>query len=90
MKLLDAKSLYCMIYCQSFFASLDPEDDVGQFVRLVDTREPLKMFSRSPTGSDDSGSSGGNMSGSVNKSKVLLSGYKLWFKDQASHIHEIY
>ncbi|CAI2186752.1 3156_t:CDS:10, partial [Funneliformis geosporum] len=55
----------------SFFASLDPEDDVGQFVRMVDTREPLKMFSRSPTGSDGSGMLESNVSGSVYRSKQL-------------------
>ncbi|CAG8671867.1 8188_t:CDS:2, partial [Funneliformis mosseae] len=53
----------------SFFASLDPEDDVGQFVRMVDTREPLKMFNRSPTGSEGSGILGSNVSGSVYRSK---------------------
>ena len=61
-----------MIYCQSFFASLDPEDDVSEFVRFVDSREPLKMFNRSLTGSDDSENLGDNMSGSVYKSKVLF------------------
>ncbi|RIA97215.1 autophagy-related protein 13-domain-containing protein [Glomus cerebriforme] len=56
----------------SFFASLDDaEDDVGEFVRFVDSREPLKMFSRSPTGPDDSENPGGDMSGSVYKSKQL-------------------
>ncbi|CAG8752092.1 10131_t:CDS:2, partial [Funneliformis mosseae] len=55
----------------SFFASLDPEDDVGQFVRMVDTREPLKMFSRSPTGSEGFGILGSNVSGSVYRSKQL-------------------
>ncbi|GBC04048.1 hypothetical protein RclHR1_05490011 [Rhizophagus clarus] len=53
----------------SFFASLDPDDDVGAFVRFVDTREPLKMFNKSPTGSDEN--LGDNMSGSMYKSKQL-------------------
>jgi hypothetical protein len=57
-----------MIYFQSFFASLDPDDDVDAFIRFVDTREPLKMFNKSPTGSDENL---GDMFGSIYKSKVL-------------------
>ncbi|CAB4389752.1 unnamed protein product [Rhizophagus irregularis] len=55
----------------SFFASLDPDDDVSAFVRFVDSREPLKMFNKSPTGSDDSENLGDIISSSIYKSKQL-------------------
>ncbi|CAG8500395.1 18085_t:CDS:10 [Racocetra fulgida] len=58
----------------SFFAN--PDDDVGEFVRMVDSREPLKMFSRSPTGSDDTGGSARNLSGSVYRTQLQLSRFQ--------------
>ncbi|CAG8580424.1 3119_t:CDS:2 [Paraglomus brasilianum] len=41
----------------SFSSSYWPfqeEDDLGDFVKMIETRGPLKMFSKSPTKSDDS------------------------------------
>ncbi|CAG8753831.1 17408_t:CDS:2, partial [Cetraspora pellucida] len=58
----------------SFFAN--PDDDVGEFVRMVDSREPLKMFSRSPTGSDDTSGSARNLSGSVYRTQLQLSRFQ--------------
>ncbi|CAG8770703.1 12268_t:CDS:2, partial [Acaulospora morrowiae] len=60
----------------SFFTSLDPEDDIGEFVQMVMTREPLNMFSRSPTGPDDTNDSGRNLSGSVYRTQQQLSRFQ--------------
>ncbi|RHZ81065.1 hypothetical protein Glove_124g25 [Diversispora epigaea] len=57
----------------SFFASLDPDDDVAEFVQMINTREPLKMFSRSPTGLDDANNSGQNPSG---RTQIQLSRFQ--------------
>jgi hypothetical protein len=56
----------------SFFASLEPDDDVGEFVRMVDEREPLKIFDGSSTVIDEQGSSGNTMFNSVYRSKLQL------------------
>ncbi|CAG8502568.1 6796_t:CDS:10, partial [Dentiscutata heterogama] len=60
----------------SSFFSLDPEDDVGEFVRMLERREPLKMFSKSPTGSDDADGSARNLSGSVYRTQLQLSRFQ--------------
>jgi len=56
----------------SFFASLEPDDDVGEFVRMVDEREPLKIFNGSSTVIDEQESSGNTMFNSVYRSKLQL------------------
>ncbi|CAJ0823515.1 550_t:CDS:10 [Entrophospora sp. SA101] len=60
----------------SFFASLEPDDDVGEFVRMVDEREPLKIFNGSSTGTDEQGGSGNTMPNSVYRSKLQLSRFQ--------------
>ncbi|CAG8457384.1 4027_t:CDS:10 [Ambispora leptoticha] len=60
-------------YNSSFFAFTD---DVGEFVRMLDTREPLKLYGRSPAKSDDSGSPNQKNAGSVYKSKLALTKYQ--------------
>ncbi|CAG8502720.1 2799_t:CDS:10 [Ambispora gerdemannii] len=61
-------------YNSSFFAFID--NDVGDFVRMVDAREPLKLYGRSPAKSDDPGSPGQKIPGSVYKSKLALTKYQ--------------
>ncbi|CAG8623739.1 7300_t:CDS:2, partial [Acaulospora colombiana] len=57
----------------SFFASLEPEDDIGEFVQMVETLEPLKMFSRNQTGLDDTNDLGRNLSGSLYRTQQQFS-----------------
>ncbi|KAF0482043.1 autophagy-related protein 13-domain-containing protein [Gigaspora margarita] len=60
----------------SSFFTLDPEDDVGEFVRMCERREPLKMFSKSPTDSDDADGTTRNLSGSVYRTQLQLSRFQ--------------
>ncbi|KAG9301786.1 hypothetical protein G9A89_003333 [Geosiphon pyriformis] len=62
-------------YNSSFFVSQD-YDDVGEFVRMVDSREPLKLNSVSLSRLDWSGSPSNKISGSVYRSRLALSRFQ--------------